>query len=273
MQTNTMSAAQSVKNILNLINKMRGTTSFHEYLPSTLYVLYGYHKQYPTMKINSEVSFDKIDDQLLRLIYDFVLMSNRGGQNTWKLYESIADSCIYQKFEGVYVDLLENILEEYCINGGKTTGASFTPNSVNQLMAYFVNKEKCQSIYDPFCGSSSIAKLLDANIFIGSDLNPFAEMVSEIMLDAIGNKQATLLRADSIENWQNTHVDAVVSCPPFNMALNIEHIAHNEDYLRFNCKTIEEFFVNSTSKCKITKCFCKSTLLELKNSISFLVSH
>ena len=32
-------------------------------------------------------------------------------------------------------------------------------------------------------------------------------------------------------------------------------------------------FANSTSKCKITKCFCKSTLLELKNSISFLVSH
>ena len=31
--------------------------------------------------------------------------------------------------------------------------------------------------------------------------------------------------------------------------------------------------VNSTSKCKITKCFCKSTPLVLRNSISFLVSH
>ena len=30
---------------------------------------------------------------------------------------------------------------------------------------------------------------------------------------------------------------------------------------------------NSTSKCKITKCFCKSTPLVLRNSISFLVSH
>ena len=30
---------------------------------------------------------------------------------------------------------------------------------------------------------------------------------------------------------------------------------------------------NSTSKCKITKCFCKSTPLVLRNSISFLASH
>lgn len=30
---------------------------------------------------------------------------------------------------------------------------------------------------------------------------------------------------------------------------------------------------NSTSKCKITQCFCKSTPLVLRNSISFLVSH
>ena len=32
-------------------------------------------------------------------------------------------------------------------------------------------------------------------------------------------------------------------------------------------------YANSTSKCKITKCFCKSTPLVLRNSISFLVSH
>ena len=36
-------------------------------------------------------------------------------------------------------------------------------------------------------------------------------------------------------------------------------------------KTLKD--ANSTSKCKITKCFCKSTPLVLRNSISFLVSH
>lgn len=36
---------------------------------------------------------------------------------------------------------------------------------------------------------------------------------------------------------------------------------------------IPQIDANSTSKCKITKCFCKSTPLVLRNSISFLVSH
>lgn len=36
---------------------------------------------------------------------------------------------------------------------------------------------------------------------------------------------------------------------------------------------VEAHSANSTSKCKITKCFCKSTPLVLRNSISFLVSH
>ena len=39
------------------------------------------------------------------------------------------------------------------------------------------------------------------------------------------------------------------------------------------CELGNYVFANSTSKCKITKCFCKSTPLVLRNSISFLVSH
>ena len=38
-------------------------------------------------------------------------------------------------------------------------------------------------------------------------------------------------------------------------------------------QVIELKHANSTSKCKITKCFYKSTPLVLRNSISFLVSH
>ena len=39
------------------------------------------------------------------------------------------------------------------------------------------------------------------------------------------------------------------------------------------CPQVNMNDANSTSKCKITKCFCKSTPLVLRNSISFLVSH
>ena len=41
----------------------------------------------------------------------------------------------------------------------------------------------------------------------------------------------------------------------------------------FNKHCFNPHTANSTSKCKITKCFCKSTPLVLRNSISFLVSH
>ena len=44
-------------------------------------------------------------------------------------------------------------------------------------------------------------------------------------------------------------------------------------FISFNKKNVFYKFANSTSKCKITKCFCKSTPLVLRNSISFLVSH
>ena len=45
-----------------------------------------------------------------------------------------------------------------------------------------------------------------------------------------------------------------------------ELVTVNHEYPDFS-------IANSTSKCKITKCFCKSTPLVLRNSISFLVSH
>ena len=46
-----------------------------------------------------------------------------------------------------------------------------------------------------------------------------------------------------------------------------------KDFNNFINMKIKTLFANSTSKCKITKCFCKSTPLVLRNSISFLVSH
>ena len=52
------------------------------------------------------------------------------------------------------------------------------------------------------------------------------------------------------------------------------HKRENKYFVGFiNMKVMDKKLANSTSKCKITKCFCKSTPLVLRNSISFLVSH
>lgn len=56
----------------------------------------------------------------------------------------------------------------------------------------------------------------------------------------------------------------------------IEKIKSPADLKKLDLKELQvvaDENANSTSKCKITKCFCKSTPLVLRNSISFLVSH
>ena len=55
--------------------------------------------------------------------------------------------------------------------------------------------------------------------------------------------------------------------------LKLETHKQLDVWQEFIDKVIANGDANSTSKCKITKCFCKSTPLVLRNSISFLVSH
>ena len=56
--------------------------------------------------------------------------------------------------------------------------------------------------------------------------------------------------------------------------LNLLAISEGESKdFEFNLLNTDTLSANSTSKCKITKCFCKSTPLVLRNSIFFLVSH
>ena len=55
--------------------------------------------------------------------------------------------------------------------------------------------------------------------------------------------------------------------------LNVQYGAESTYIRLFMLFLPLSIFANSTSKCKITKCFCKSTPLVLRNSIFFLVSH
>ena len=57
-----------------------------------------------------------------------------------------------------------------------------------------------------------------------------------------------------------------------NLSRYLDGTNERANYLILSTKEINGD-ANSTSKCKITKCFCKSTPLVLRNSISFLVSH
>lgn len=102
---NTMSVEQTIKNIWNQNNRMRGAASVSDNFPSILYVLYGYHKQYPCMKVNDEVIFNNTNDLLLNYIYKWAFKPNINKANSWQLYKEI-ESISYEVFETSYEKLL-----------------------------------------------------------------------------------------------------------------------------------------------------------------------
>ena len=93
----------------------------------------------------------------------------------------------------------------------------------------------------------------------------------------------TCAPAADIVNLTNKKFDVKVIKPLFVESVKVNNMTLNNfasltqkvtfNFVDFNNYTQQKFCANSTSKCKITKCFCKSTPLVLRNSISFLVSH
>ena len=82
--------------------------------------------------------------------------------------------------------------------------------------------------------------------------------------------------------WQPVHLqqgEMDGACAVYSMMMNLlilKVLTRNQVVnlkTTFKGNTAKGRLANSTSKCKITKCFCKSTPLVLRNSISFLVSH
>ena len=88
-----------------------------------------------------------------------------------------------------------------------------------------------------------------------------------------------IVNSISPSNDSNENIGTRDLCLELLRQLNCEvRIEHDDIYFtyqneKFMIEASNESAANSTSKCKITKCFCKSTPLVLRNSIFFLVSH
>ena len=85
-----------------------------------------------------------------------------------------------------------------------------------------------------------------------------------ILVFSLSHKSATKGSANPpLTDVLTDSISQIVSACPGEIGVAV--IINNTDTVSVNA--------NSTSKCKITKCFCKSTPLVLRNSIFFLVSH
>lgn len=143
------------------------------------------------------------------------------------------------EFERIYQDVVYKFIS---LIDKPFTGEFLTPNTLNRLISYFVNKEGCNTVYDPYCGSASILEYLNCNKFIGVDINGSVLFVAKILADIKKDKNVDIQFGNSILDWNTNKFDAVISCPPIEVRI-VDDIQGNLSLLDngYN-KTTEEMF-------------------------------
>lgn len=196
--------------------------NFHDIILSVLYILYGIHRGYkiPTEnQWNDKVSFNAKDDELLNLL-EVSYTRHMPGEPLYRLYESLSNIS-KEVYNSSYVEVLQDIFAIDLIKGKKNK-EFYTPENVTKLIADILNKEKCQSIFDPFCGTASIVKsITDKDIyFAGQEIQKEIILYAKLMLNACDIPAYKISNVNSIIQWNDNHFDAVVSCPPFKMPIS-----------------------------------------------------
>jgi signal transduction histidine kinase len=215
MMNNTVSE-HVVRIVWDYINSGRGIAQPEELFLSALYVLYGYHKQYlksSFLKTDQVIYMER--DEISSQLFEYVVPFKRHQEHLLtELYWRVS-SVDFSDFEEIYPSLLIDLYTKCTIDSGKYSGAVITPDEINTLMAYFINREKCSKVFDPFCGVASILPKLNCS-FIGQELNPRTALLARLVIDACGRYDSSLYEGDSLsfKTWQNTCADAVASCPP-----------------------------------------------------------
>lgn len=225
----------------------------HDIVLSALWVLYGIHKGYTvssTYYSREYLSFINTDDKLLdelevsftRHIPTILLI---------RLYEELL-SIPEDTFNLCYVEVLQSLFSLDATKGKKDE-EFYTPQNVTRLLGSIINREKCKSIFDPFCGTASVVNSVqDKDIyFAGQELQKHVVMYAKIILDACGVSASKISNANSIVQWNENHFDAVVSCPPFNYSYNFKD-NYGESFMHefgYEIRTLEHlFFIRAFKK-------------------------
>jgi signal transduction histidine kinase len=188
----------------------------NELFYSLLYVLYGYHKQY---SVGDEKTMFKMlnDDRLLCELHSRAFASLTLFE---RLY-SIISIVEWNNYEEIYTSLIIELYEKYATINDKSLGEFVTPSEVNELIAYLVKRECCDSVYDPFCGSASILPYLTQDgqnyRFVGQELNLQTSILARVMVDACGGNNNNIVCGDSLKEWSREKFEAVVTCPPMGL--------------------------------------------------------
>ena len=245
MQNNSIS--QKIVNIvLYHINYNRGAGTLMDLYLSVLYILYGIHKGYPVVYDEDDLFFD-VDDTFDHLLTD---IREYYGERFYyckrrNLYNGLIE-IDHDSFEQCYRDVLCELNHRLSVSIGKKDGDFLTPEALNSLISYYVNREGCEFVYDPFCGTASILYHLTNNyenlIFHGQDIFPFATLLARVNYEACYGYDSHIDCKDSVKDWSPNYYDAVVSCPPLGVKFSGAEKDSLYDEFHINVKSLEDLF-------------------------------
>ena len=230
----TLSVTNVVFRIMSFINAQRWVNSISDMHLPVVFVLYCIHKNF-SVPSSSFINFTP-DSKNDKLHNDLSEASRRNLPRTClsNLYSYCYGLCSENRdfFDNNYVSILLELNKAVSSSAGLNGGIIFTPDEISSLMAYFIVKEGCQSIYDPFCGTANIINYLRGlkeNIsFEGQDINPNISLLARVVVEACTGVDTGIKCTDSINDWNEKHFDAVCSCPPFGLKIPCDPILEEE---------------------------------------------
>ena len=232
---------QIIMSISHFMNYNRGASSISDTLIHVLYILYGIHKQYEIVEEGDSLYFVAHDDKLLFDMFNY-FHNQRKPYQMLNLFREISQ-VPYDDFESIYVDVIKELIESQA-SYSERYGEFFTPVELTSLIAYFINQDKCLSVFDPFCGTASIVHYFKEHkvSFFGQELHEFIHLLARVNIEARYGEDSNIICADSILQWNSNTFDAVVSCPPFGVQMSVyqsERVKHENNGLNQN---LEELF-------------------------------
>jgi type I restriction enzyme M protein len=191
-----------------------------------LYNLYGIHKNYQLwvhedniVEIYNYGDEDVLFDDLNRYVNKFSEKHKDYSTFSRDLID-LLNNYNHDFYESNYCEVLYQLIKRMVSADVRSTR---TPEAINRLIAYFVNKEGCDSVFEPFCGSASILYYLHNDnkriVYDGQDRLYDRTLTARVIMEALPYVDGQISCKNPIQEWNKSHYDAVISVVPLGLSL------------------------------------------------------
>lgn len=219
--------------VSNYMRSVRSIETPKDPFMVALSFVYSLHKGYSISPDAEEAKLEGEGDQLL-----LDLLSNAPNESVFLSASTTlaGELSLIDKTEldASYVEILNKLYDKLAIQYHSRHDGDFrSPKEINQLIAHFVKKEDCKSVYDPFCGTASIIGELKKDgeeiRFWGQEINLKTSLLARVMNEAVTGEDTNITCGNSIVEWSGEQYDAVVSCPPLGVRMTSHERMLSED--------------------------------------------